>query len=168
MRRINRFVLVVLVVFGFYQSACAGLSQRVVYHYTAGYLAFFKGDFKNASKHMWAVFPLVKSRDFFNELSDVLIYRGDYYKAARVLRRAISIYKNDKEFYYKLFDVYTILRDKKKAEELMAVIQKRFENQPRTLKGMAFMYIKNGEYKKAYPKLREYLKLKPNDPAALY
>ncbi|AEA34459.1 tetratricopeptide repeat protein [Hippea maritima] len=168
MPRPIKSLIIVLIFLSFSINSFAYLKESVVYHYTAGYLAFFKGDFKTASDQLWAIFSEVKTKRFLNELSDVLIYEGEYRRASRVLEEAIKLYKDDKEFYYKLFDVYTILKLKKKAESLMGLIQKRFEGQPKTIKGMAFMYIKSGEYENAYNELKRYVKLKPNDVIGYY
>ncbi len=169
LRKFSLFLLVILLVFYFsYSSFGKSNSVYVDYHFLKGYLELYKGDFKDAAEDLWKVAPYVKSEEFYQELVDVLVYVGRYDQAQSVLERAIKVFPRSREFYYKLFDIYTIEKNKKAALNIMRLIQERFRQTPQSIKKIAIMYIKSGKYSEAYKKLKEYLKYKKNDASAYY
>ncbi|WP_022669583.1 tetratricopeptide repeat protein [Hippea alviniae] len=143
-------------------------SSFVVYHYTKGYVELYKGDFKSAADDLWLVFPYIIDKEFYNQLSDILVYGGQYDKAQKVLKKAIKVYPKEKEFYYKLFDIYTIEGKTKQAMEVMAKIKESFKKTPDTIKKLAIMYMKSSKYKKAYKILKYYVDKKGKNDASAH
>ena len=169
---LKRFSL--LIVTGFFVIAFAFTSHAlnkdvyINYHFLKGYLELYQGDFSDAAKDLWAVFPYVKEVEFYRELVDVLVYTGSYKQAEEVLKRAIKLYPKVKEFYFKLFDVYTIEGNKRGALKIMKLIQSKFKNTKTSLKKIILMYIKSGKYNEAYKRLTDYVRRYKNDPAGYY
>ena len=158
LKRLNRFIAVVIVVSLFCLPSYAKDSDVfVVYHYTKGYVELYKGDFKSAANDLWLVFPYIVDKSFYSQISDVLVYNGQYEKAEEVLKRAVRVYPKEKGFYYKLLDIYTIEGKNKKALKLMSKIKDSFKRTPDTIKELAIMYMKSSKYKKAYAVLERYI-----------
>lgn len=169
MKRFSLFVLTVF--FVIVLASSSGAVSRDIYinyHFLKGYLELYQGDFGDAARDLWAVFPYVKEVEFYRELVDVLVYTGRYKQAEEVLKKAIELYPDVKEFYFKLFDVYTIEGNKYGALKIMRLIQSKFKRTRTSLKKIIIMYIKSGKYKEAYRRLMDYVKEYKNDPSGYY
>ncbi len=169
---LKRFSLLIFTIFFVialaFNSHALNKDIYINYHFLKGYLELYQGDFKDAAKDLWAVFPYVKEVEFYRELVDVLVFTGRYRQAEEVLKEAIKQYPKVKEFYFKLFDVYTIEGNRKGALKIMKLIQSKFKKTKVSLRKIILMYIKSGKYKEAYKRLLNYVKKYKKDSSGYY
>ena len=169
LKRFSLFILTTFFIIALtHNSFALDRDAYVNYHFLKGYLELYQGDFGDAAKDLWAVFPYVKEAEFYRELVDVLVYTGRYRQAEEVLKKAIRLYPKVKEFYFKLFDVYTIEGNKRGALKVMRLIQNKFKKTRISLRKIIVMYIKSGKYREAYKRLIDYVKEYKKDPMGYY